>query len=334
MKSVLVTGGAGFLGSRIVRTYLARGIKVRVVDSLKQGSLENLRACPPGLELLELDLCDLDRIVDAFADQDLVIHAAAMIRAESVHEQELQKKVNVDATRNVIEACRRNRVRKLLYISTIAAIGISPDPAVPADESFRFNLEHLGISYNSTKHQAEQLVLDANGPDLATVVVNPGFVFGRRRNGYNGAEVIQRVLGSRLVICTNGGLSVVHIDDVIEGISRVGDKGRAGERYILSGENLTFPELAHVVCQISGLRKKIITVPDVITNFAGLLLNASARARGVSPRFLILDRRYAYQFFSSEKARTELGYRPRPFAEIVKDYLDYARFKQTKPRSV
>ena len=158
MKSVLVTGGAGFLGSRIVRNYLARGINVRVVDSLKQGSLENLRACPPGLELLELDLCDFDRIVDAFADQDLVIHAAAMIRAESVHEQELQKKVNVDATRNVIEACRRNRVRKLLYISTIAAIGISPDPAVPADESFRFNLEHLGISYNSTKHQAEQLV--------------------------------------------------------------------------------------------------------------------------------------------------------------------------------
>ena len=334
MKSVLVTGGAGFLGSRIVRNYLARGINVRVVDSLKQGSLENLRACPPGLELLELDLCDFDRIVDAFADQDLVIHAAAMIRAESVHEQELQKKVNVDATRNVIEACRRNRVRKLLYISTIAAIGISPDPSAPADESFRFNLDHLGISYNSTKHQAEKLVLDANCPDLAAIVVNPGFVFGRHRNGYNGQEVIQRVLGSRLVICTNGGLSVVHIDDVIEGISRVGDQGRAGERYILSGENLTFQELAHIVCQISGLRKKIITVPDAISRFAGLLLNAYTRARGVSPRFLILDRRYAYQFFSSEKARTELSYCPRPFAEIVKDYRDYVRFKQTEPRAV
>jgi dihydroflavonol-4-reductase len=325
MKSVLVTGGAGFLGSRIVRNYLAQGIKVRVVGSLKQGSLENLKACSPGLELLELDLCDLDRIVDAFADQDLVIHAAAMIRAKSVHEQELQKRVNVDATRNVIEACRRNRVRKLLHISTTSAIGISPDPGLPADESFRFNLDHLGISYNSTKHRAEQLVLDANGPDLATVVVNPGFVFGRRRNGYNGAEVIERVLGSRLVICTNGGLSIVHIDDVVEGIGRVGDQGRAGERYILSGENLTFRELAHIVCQISGLRKKVITVPDPITRFAGLVLNASARVRGMSPRFLYLNRRYAYQFFSSEKARTELGYCPRPFAEIVQDYLDYAR---------
>jgi dihydroflavonol-4-reductase len=323
MKNVLVTGGAGFLGSRIVRNYLARGVKVRVVGRLKHGSLENLGACAPGLELLELDLCDLDRIVDAFADQDLVIHAAAMIRARNLHERMLQKRVNVDATRNVIEACRRNRVRKLLHISTTSAIGISPDPGVPADESFRFNLDHLGISYNSTKHQAEKLVLDANGPDLATIVVNPGFVFGRRRNGYNGAEVIQRVLGSRVVICTNGGLSVVHIDDVVEGISRVVDQGRAGERYILSGENLTFRELAHAVSEISGQRKKIICVPDAITKFAGLLLNVSVCARGASPR-LYLNRRYAYQFFSSEKARTELGYRPRPFSEIVEDYLDYA----------
>jgi dihydroflavonol-4-reductase len=326
MKSVLVTGGAGFLGSRVVRNYLARGIKVRVVDSLEQGSLENLGACPPGLELLELDLCDLDRIIDAFADQDLVIHAAAMIRARSVHERVLQKRVNVDATRNVIEACRRNRVRKLLHISTTAAIGISPDPDVPADESFRFNLDHLGINYNSTKHQAEQLVLDANGPDLTAIVVNPGFVFGSRRNGYNGAEVIQRVLRSRVVICTNGGLSVVHIDDVVEGISRVGDQGRAGERYVLSGENLSFQELAHTVCQISGIRKKIISVPDAISKFADLVLNLIARARGVSPHLhLYLNRRYAYQFFSSKKAHTELGYCPRPFAEIVEDYLDYAR---------
>ena len=323
MKSVLVTGGAGFLGSRVVRNYLAQGVKVRVVGSLKKGSLENLGACARGLEFFELDLCDFDRIVDAFADQDLVIHAAAMIHARNVHERMLQKRVNVDATRNVIEACRRNRVRKLLHISTTSAIGISPDPGIPADESFRFNLDRLGISYNSTKHQAEQLVLHANGPDLAAIVVNPGFVFGSRRNGYNGAEVIQRVLSSPVVICTNGGLSVVHIDDVVEGINRVSEQGRAGERYILSGENLTFRELAYTVCQIAGLKKNIISVPDAVSTFAGLLLNVIARARGVSPH-LYLNRRYAYQFFSSEKARTELGYRPRPFAGIVEDYLDYA----------
>jgi dihydroflavonol-4-reductase len=322
IKNVLVTGGAGFLGSRVVRSYLAGSIKVRVVDSLKQGSLENLGARPPGLEFLQLDLCDLDSIGDAFAQQDLVIHTAAMIRANNAHERELQRRVNVDATRNVIEACRRNRVKKLLHISTISAIGISPDAGVPADESFSFNLDHFGISYNSTKHQAERLVLDANGPDLATIVVNPGFIFGSRRNGYNGAEVIQRVLSSRVVISTNGGLSVVHVDDVVDGIRRVGDEGRAGQRYILSGENLSFQEIARTVCQIFGLRKKMITVPGAISDLAGLLLNAIARKRGLSPH-LYLNRLYAYQYFSSEKARTKLGYRPRPFAGIVQDYRDY-----------
>jgi dihydroflavonol-4-reductase len=328
IKNVLVTGGAGFLGSRVVRSYLAAGNKVRVVDSLQQGSTETLGACSPALEFVQLDLCDLDRVVDAFADQDLVIHTAAMIRATNEHERALQRRVNVDITRNVIEACRRNRVRKLLHISTTSAIGISPDPKVPADESFSFNLDHFGISYNSSKHQAERLVLDANGPDLTTLVVNPGFMFGARRIGYNGAEVIQRVLNSRVVICTNGGLSLVHVDDVVEGIRRVGDGGRAGQRYILSGENLRFQDIAQTVLRIFGLKKKMVSVPGAIGDLAFLLLNAIARKEGASPP-LYLSHRYAFQFFSSEKARTELGYRPRPFAEIVEDYRGYVTLRST-----
>ncbi len=191
-------------------------------------------------------------------------------------------------------------------------------PSKPGQEATprQHNIGDRHFSYNSTKHQAEQLVLDANGPDLATIVVNPGFVFGRRRNGYNGAEVIQRVLGSRVVICTNGGLSVVHIDDVVEGLSRVGDQGPCrGALYSFRGKPYV-SGVSHIVCQISGLRKKIISVPDAISKFAGLLLNIISRTRGVSPH-LYLNRRYAYQFFSSEKARTELGYCPRPFAGIV-----------------
>jgi dihydroflavonol-4-reductase len=331
IKRVLVTGGAGFMGSRVVRSYLDSGIKVRVVDSLQRGSLENLGVSPQALEFLRLDLCDSGQIVDAFADQDLVIHTAAMIRATTPQERLLQQRVNVEATGNIIEACRRNRVARLLHISTTAAIGISPDPGVPADESFRFNLDHVGLSYNSTKHHAEQMVIEANGPNLETVVVNPGFAFGRRAEGYQGSEVIERILRSRFVICTGGGLSIVHIDDVVEGIRRVADKGRSGQRYILSGQNLTFREIASTVCRVSGVPKQIISVPGAVRDFAGFLLNSIARARGHGPS-LYLNGRYAYQFFSSEKARTEIGYEPRPFTRIVEDYLDCARQRKASPR--
>jgi dihydroflavonol-4-reductase len=264
------------------------------------------------------------QILDAFADQDVVIHAAAMIRATTPRDRVLQRRVNVDATRNVIEACQRSRVARLLHISTTAAIGISRDPSRPADESFRFNVDHLGLSYNSTKHQAEQLVLDADGPDLQTVVANPGVVFGSRPRGYQGSEVIERVLRSRLVACTSGGLCAVHVDDVVEGIRRVAEKGRAGQRYILSGQNLTFHEIADTVCRTAGLRKRIVAIPNGARDLTGLLVNSIARARGQSPS-LYLRRLYAYQFFSSEKACTEVGYQPRRFACIVGDYLDYAR---------
>jgi dihydroflavonol-4-reductase len=320
-KNVLVTGGAGFVGSRIVRSYLESGVNVRILDNLARGSLQSLDLSQSGLEFLQGDLCDPGGHSSAFAGQDLVIHAAAMLTANSPAERNLQKRINVDATANIIEACERNRVSTLVYISTVAVIGISSDPNRPADETFSFTLGHVGSGYKDTKHQAEQMVLKANGSNLKTMVVNLGIVFGRRQQGYQQASVIERVLGSRVVICSNGGLSLVHVDDVVEGIRRVAANGRAGERYILSGDNLTFQEIADTVCRVAGVSKRIICIPDPIRNFAGRILNPVDRARGNDMR-LHLDHRYAYQFFSSEKAQTEVGYRPRSFSRIVTDYFD------------
>jgi dihydroflavonol-4-reductase len=322
IASVLVTGGAGFLGSRIVKSYLETGVKVRVLDNLNQGSIRNLPPLGSRLEFLNVDLCDACQVVDAVAGHQLVIHTAAIIRADGADERLLQKRVNIDATRNIIEACRRTAVFRLIHISTTSAIGISPNPNVPADERFRFNLDHLGLSYNSTKQQAEELVLNANGRDLETIVVNPGVLCGTHGGTYRGGQLIERVLRRPLVICTGGGISVVHVDDVVEGIRRAAENGRPGQRYILSGENVSFREIARIACRISNLRPAIISVPNVLRDLTGLVLNSISRTGGSGIR-LYLHPRYAYQFYSSEKARTELGYQPRSFERIVKDYLDH-----------
>lgn len=283
------------------------------------------------LELVEMDLCDLSRNLDAFADQDLVIHTAAMLHANTAAERAIQERVNVDVTRTVVEACRHNNVPRLIHVSTTAAIGISANSKVPANERFHFNLDRLDLSYNRTKNQAERLVLDADGPDFTTIIVNPGFIFGRHRGDYRGKEVIERVLRRRFVSCTNGGLSVVLIDDVVDGIRRVADRARGGQRYILSGQNLSFHDIARTVSQVSGQRKIVITVPDVVRDLAGLYSNSRfARRLGSSPQ-LYLDRRYAYQYYSSEKARVELGYEPQSFARIVTDALDHIRNPLSKP---
>ena len=322
---ILITGGAGFLGSRLVQRYLDGGSIVRVVRRPQHASSNGEQTPPAALELVELDLGDLGSNLEVFAGQDLVIHTAAMLHARTAAERELQERINVGATRSVLEACRHNKVPRLIHVSTTAAIGISADPKHPADEDLRFNLDQFDLSYNRTKLQAERLVLDSHDAALEAIVVNPGFIFGRHPAGYRGKEVIDRVLHRRFVLCTNGGLSVVHIDDVVDGIRSAAERARAGQRYILSGQNLSFHDIARTVSRIAEQDKTVITVPDVARDLLGLYSNSRfARRRGDAPQ-LNLDRRYAYQYYSSEKARRELGYRPRPFENIVADALEYIR---------
>jgi len=280
---------------------------------------------PLGLELVDIDLCELPHNFDAFSDQDLVIHTAAILHADTPSERATQRRVNVDATRSVIEACRSNKIPRLIHVSTTAAIGIPENSQVPADEDFRFNLNHLDLSYNRTKLEAEAAVFEANRLDLETVIVNPGFIFGRHRGNYRGKEVVERVLHSRVVACTNGGLSIVHVEDVVDGLRRAASTARPGQRYILSGENLSFRDIARTVCRVVGERRLLLPVPNVVRD-VGCLYASSRFSRGSSPDHPVcLYRRYAYPYYSSEKAKIELGYQPQPFAGIVEDVLDYLR---------
>ena len=323
MGRVLVTGGAGFLGARLARSYRDSNAQVRIVGHRERGRLDGSPARETGVEFFEADLCDLGSAADAFADQDLVIHTAAMTRAMTSAERLLQKRVNVEGTRHVIEACRRYGVPRLLHVSTTAAIGISPNPTMPADESFRFNLDGLDLSYNSTKHEAEQLAREAHGGGFEVVVVNPGFMFGGHQGGYRGREVIERVLHRPVVLCTEGGLSVVHVDDVVDGIRSVAADGASGHRYILSGDNVAFSEIARTARRVSNQRNLVVTVPSVLRDAVGRLTSLLRRLRG-SHSPLYLQRDYAYSFYSSDKAR-ELGYRPRSFSAIVSDYVAWRK---------
>jgi len=319
-----VTGGAGFLGSRLVRSFLGSGMRVRAAGHLSAGSPWAKEPLPKGLEFHEVELSDADRLAEVFVGQELVIHTAAVTRANSPAERRAREEVNVTGTRNTVDACRRAGVRTLLHVSTTAAIGISSDPRAPADEAFQYNMGHLALSYGSSKHRAEQIVLQANGTSLETIVVNPGFVFGRQGEGFRGQQVIQRVLRARVVLCTAGGLSMVHVEDVVDGIRKVVDRGRPGERYILSGENVSFRGIADTVCQVFGRRRPVISVPSTVSNLVGRLLN-SVPAFRESGRYLYLHPRYAYPYYRSDKARKEVGYQSRSFQRIVADYLDHSR---------
>ncbi len=319
---VLVTGGAGFLGSRLVQSYHRDSHAVRSIGHAGGAGAVKDDRFSPDLEFVELDVCDLAERQEVFADEELVVHAAARVRAQTPEDQVLQTRVNVDGTRNVIEACIRNSVPRLIYVSSTATIGISRNPQTPADETFSYNLAHLDMSYGRSKRQAEQLIIAANGAHLETLVVNPGVILGPHSAGYRGQDIIGRFLCRPVITYTAGGLSLVHVDDVVDGIRRTADKGRPGERYILSGENVSFGEIARKVCEATARKTITIAVPNLVRDLVGFYTRA--RSRQEEPP-LHLYSRFAYQFYDSSKAKAELGYNYRSFASIVSEALEYIK---------
>lgn len=326
MTSILVTGGTGFLGSHLVRRLDADGFRVRCAGHSRTAPLGNAVSPPSGLdghrtEHVEIDVCSLGDVVEAAAGQAVVIHCAA-VSDPAAGGEELLRRVNVAGTRNVVEACRRTTVETLVHVSSTAAIGIPSRKLAPADESFEYNLDDPGFVYPSTKHAAERLVLDSDTGDLDRVVVNPGFMFGPHGRTYRGADVIDRVLDHTVVPCTSGGLSIVHVEDVVDGICRVLARGASGERYILSGENRSFREIAEIVCRAADVERFILPVPDPIRDAAGFVLDdlRGGKRGSFHPH---LHGRSAHPYYSSEKARRELEYRPRSFEAIVAEYLQF-----------
>lgn len=323
-RRVAITGASGFIGSALVSRFLGLGAEVRAVGHTPSPPVAPRPELPDGAAYAGVDVRDAAGVRDVLSGHDLVVHAAAVSPPAG---PEYMTHVNVEGTRNVVRACRDGGVDRLVFISSTAAVGSSGDSNAASDENTTFNLEL--VPYSAGKRLAELIVAEEAGPGVQIVVANPGFVFGPFGERYRGSEVIARVLNASVVPCTNGGLSVVHIDDVVDGVVRVAERGRPGERYILSGENHTFRSIAETVCDVAGVRRRIVTVPDPVRAVVGLIRGAAARLRGRTPD-VTFDRQLAFPFYSSSKAGSELGYRFRPFAEIVADYLTFTRSREAR----
>jgi dihydroflavonol-4-reductase len=273
---VYVTGASGFVGSHVARELRERGAEVRD-DFVELG-----------------DRAGLERAVDGC---DAVFHVAALYSFEAPA-LELDR-VNVEGTRNVLDACRAQKVRRLVHTSSAATCG--PVPGREATESDSPTFWELSVPYKVTKLAAERLALQA---PIDAVVVNPTTPVGEgdRRPTPTG-RMIRRVASGRYRAFLDIGLNVVDVRDVARGHVLALERGRSGERYILGGANLPLGELFAAVADLAGRPRPRLRVPYAAVRAAalvGLVNRHEAR----------LARLPAY--FSSAKAERELGYRPGP----------------------
>ncbi|MFZ3070195.1 MAG: SDR family oxidoreductase [Anaerolineaceae bacterium] len=318
---ILVTGAAGHLGNVLVRELLANGEKVRalVLPGEDIQSLENL-----DVEVFEGNILDQEKITKACEGVEMVYHLASLV-AITEEMFDLMQLVNIEGTRNVIQAARQTGVKRMVYTSSIHALE-RPKPGVVIDERLAFDPNNPAGPYDRTKAAATLLVLEAVKTGLDAVIVCPTGVIGpydfkRSEMG----EMMLSWMKKRPSVSIQGKFDFVDVRDVALGHILAGEKGKPGETYLLSGEQITISTLRCLVQQAAGVDTQEIKFPARFAAFLAPLMEVYYRITKTRPKFT----RYSVEtlrsnsLISSLKAQRELGYRPRRLSDSIKDTVEW-----------
>jgi len=315
---VLVTGATGFVGGRVARLLCAEGHAVRAtgLPSDPTDVLESLDCDYRAADLL--DGAALEGLVQGV---EAVFHVAALVTFDPARYDE-QWKVNVEGTRLLLDAARRAGVGRLVFTSTVNTLGI-PALGVVGDEDTPFNWARWHIGYNDSKHASEEAVLEH---ELDAVCVLPGLMFGPGDIFFSGGTYIREAARGRLILAPAGGTSMAHVDDVAQGHLLALERGQRGGRYVLGGDNLSYKTLYRVLNEELGRPGPFGVIPESLLRFTGRQADGLRRL-GVpipwSEGLAVAGS--APLYYSSHLAEEELGYRPRPVIEGIREAIDWYR---------
>ncbi|TFH36443.1 MAG: NAD-dependent epimerase/dehydratase family protein [Anaerolineales bacterium] len=307
---VLVTGATGFIGSHLCRALLAAGYPTRVLIRATSSTalIQDL-----DVELALGDLLDQASLEAAMQGIEIVIHCGAEVGGW--HDRETMVASHVIGTENILRAVTRSRVRRLLYTSSVAALGVPDRPQdhqspTLMDERHDWNYDPDLWPYGYAKHCAEQAVLSACAAGLDGLILNPAAVIGPGDKNLVASAIVYHMGRGRRPPIPPGGLNVVHVDDVVAGYLAAITLGRTGERYILGGENVRFEDLLQTIARVVGTRPLRLRLPGwVLHSLAGFvdalqpILHLPVRGH----LFRMVGRHFYYDI---TKMRTELNVAP------------------------
>jgi dihydroflavonol-4-reductase len=303
-----VTGASGFVGSHVARALAEKGAGLRLLvrANSNKKNLDDLNA-----DLVTGDLRDPASLQKAISGCDVVFHVAADYRLW-VRDPEEMYRANVEGTRAILEAARRNNVRRVVYTSSVATMGFTSN-GEPADENSPVSLANMIGPYKRSKFMAEQVAFEAARAGQHVVIVNPTTPVGERdiKPTPTGRIVID-FLKRKFPAYVDTGLNLVDVKQCAEGHIAALEKGRSGERYILGGENLTLKQILDKLAAITGLPSPKLKVPYVLALATGVVDEiVTGRIRGREPRATIDAVRMGRKkmFASSAKAERELEWK-------------------------
>ncbi len=318
MKSA-ITGATGHVGASLVRSLLAKGRPVRVLVR------NDLRAVK-GLEVEKIpgDVLDYDSLLKLFKGVKTVFHLAAKISIIG-SEGGTVEKINIEGTNNVIRACLKCGVKRLVHFSSIHAYRAKGVGEL-VDEKAALATDKSDFPYERSKAIAQLAVLDAAKRGLEAVILNPTGIVGP--NDYKPSrmgEVLLDIYNHRFPVLIDGGYDWVDSRDVVACALAAEKKGKSGENYLVSGHWLNIYEVARIVEKIYGVRAPRMILPAWLITIPSYCSLGIAKILGSAPKltpYSLKTVRAGYAV-SHEKASRELGYAPRPIEETIKDTLDW-----------
>lgn len=322
---IVITGATGHLGNVLVRKLAKQKMKIRamVLPGEDISSLEGLE-----IEKIEGNVCFPDSLRRAFKGADTVYHCAGIISILPGQQKKLYR-VNVAGTQNVVNICIEEKVKKLVYISSIHALS-EPERGITIDESRGFDPENVLGEYSRSKALGTLEVIKGIERGLDAVILCPSGIIGP--HDYRVSEMGKLIVDffkGKVKAYVEGAYDFVDVRDVAEGLISACKKGKKGECYILSGQQISVKKILKYLEKMSGVRAPVVKVPHRIARVFGLFNVLYCNLFKITPLFtpFSIDVLASNSIISCRKAEGKFGYSSRPVYESLKDAIDW--FKKT-----
>ena len=320
---IAVTGATGHIGNVLVRELLARGETVRAIvppfEDIK--SLDGLE-----VEIVESDVRDVNSLIKTFRSAEIVYHLAGIVTISSGNDDFLYR-VNVEGTKNVVNACLKNKVKRMVYVSSVHALKEPPHGTV-IDETCDYDPECTRGSYDRSKALASLEVLKGIDKNLDAVLVCPSGVIGPYdyRISQMGHLFINFMKGD-LKASVDGAYDFVDVRDVAKGIILACENGKCAESYILAGEQISVQDLFLELEKLTGIETPSLKVPLWLVKAVSKISPLYYKITGKEPLFTTysIEVVNSNSKISSDKACNELGYFPRPIKKSIKDSVEWIK---------
>ncbi len=319
MARVFVTGASGFIGGALTTRLLERGDEV-VGLARSEAAAEKVAAL--GAEVARGDLLDEDSLAAGMAGCDSAYHVAG-VNSHCPSDPKMMLRVNVGGAEAAVRAAAKAGIRRMVYTSSAASLG-EPEGTVGTEDCAHRG-SYLSV-YDRSKHEGEQAVFAAAAETgVEVVAVNPSSVQGPPRTSGNGGIIIA-YLNGKLPVFVNTQVSVVDIQDTVEGHLLAAERGEGGRRYVLNGATIPALEALRIVSELSGVRDRVRMIPRPVARAAVAIADTAYRLRGKTPsvcrarvRTILHGHRY-----DGSRATRELGLEYTPVAETFARTIEWA----------